>query len=426
MNNTHEQLTIKNVEQANNHPELVNYVETETKLFVTNPDVFAHYRDQAVPIEQYYLSTPDDEFSLRVRKQFLPDGPMFTADLKDRGHVRNNAIERIEIPVRDLSEEAYEFYAHSPDAAPLVQYRAFITDEMTIDFIDNFEYPIIEIETDNPERRAELLQQLEGVATNVTESGLANKELIAHTLNTTEKNRNRETLDMFTDRVIAEMVAHYVSGKNRVVVGLTGMPGSGKTTVTNRIKSKLNEYFGEAFEPVVVSTDDYHRGKTKLEAMNGGPWTAWDDPLTYDTAELARDLALMAQGHSLIRRHFDFETEEPVLDGEVTPAPFVIVEGLYAGSKELQEVRDLHFELPSSVATSIGRDIRRLVIEGRANRVFPTPESRLKYQLETALPLYLSQERPRRNGFSGCARSMASRAFMLQRIRQAESELTQQ
>ena len=212
------------------------------------------------------------------------------------------------------------------------------------------------------------------------------------------------------------MIAQYVTGKKQVVTGLTGMSGAGKTTVTKAISEKMKALIGEDYAPLVVSTDDYHFGKAYLEKAYGAPWTEWDDPRTYNTAELASDLVLMAEGQSLIRRHFDFTTEEPVFDNEVPPAAFVIIEGLYAGSKDLEDVRDLHFNLPTSVATSIGRDIRRLVIENRANRVFPTPESRLKYQLETALPLFLEQEQPRKKGFSASVRPMASRAFMLERI----------
>lgn len=416
MNNSNELLTQKNIERANTHPELVKYAEVETKLLVTNPEAFLHYRDQAVTIEQYYLSTPEDEFSLRVRKTHLPDGPRYSAELKDRGQMNNGALTRTEIAVPDLSETAFEYYAKHPLTVPLIQHRAYITPEMTIDFIDGMGQ-IIEIETPDTARRAALLSTLEGVAFDVTETGLAHKEQLAHSLHTPEKRESLESLDAFTDRVSREMVAHYVGGKNRVIVGLTGMSGSGKTSVTNLIKAKLTEQFGETFTPVVVSTDDYHRGKTKLEAMNGGPWTNWDDPRTYDTKMLAQDLMQLSDGNSIYGRHFDFGTEEPVIDKEIQPSPFIIIEGLYAGSSDLAEVRDLHFELPTSIATSIGRDVRRLIIDNRANRAFPTAKSRLKYQLEDALPLYLSQERPTRNSFCASSRPMAERVFMLQQLR---------
>lgn len=419
MIHTNEMITQKNIELANNHPELVKYAEVETKLLVTNPEAFLQYRDQAVTIEQYYLSSPEDEFSLRVRKSYLPDGPKYSAELKDRGRINNGALKRTEISVPDLSEAAFEYYARHSLTTPLMQHRAYITPEMSVDFTALGTY--VEIETPDTARRDELLTMLDGVAIDVTETGLADKEYIAYSLNSPEERKPSESLDSFTDRVAREIVAHYVSGKNQVVVGLTGMSGSGKTSVTNLIKQKLTKEFGEAFNPVVLSTDDYHRGKAKLEEMSGGPWTNWDHPLTYDTESLARDLRQLSEGHTIYGRHFDFETEEPVADQAITPSPFVIVEGLYAGSSDLIEVRDLHFELPTSIATSIGRDVRRLIIENRANRAFPTAESRLKYQLEDALPLYLEQERPTRNSFCASSRPMAERAFMLEQIRLSQS-----
>ncbi len=108
--------------------------------------------------------------------------------------------------------------------------------------------------------------------------------------------------------------------------------------------------------------------------------------------------------------------ERVVVDGEINPSPFVIVEGLYAGSPDLREVRNLHYEMPTSIATSIGRDIRRLLIENRANGSIGTPEDRLKYVMEIALPTYLKQKRPRANSFSMHSRPLAERAFMLDQL----------
>jgi uridine kinase len=415
------ELSQKNIELAKNHPELVKLHERESKLIVTHPETVEAYKSEATLIEQIYLSAPDDEFSLRVRKQVLPTGTKYTATLKDTGEVIDGARDRIEINANDISPETYDHYASNPNFARLTQRRAQVTDEMTVDFIEGFAYPIIEIETDDPLLRKEYMQQLEGTVKDLTGDRTLDKEYLAYQVSGFEKQITPESLDHFAYRIVKEMVAHYSTGKRQVVVGLTGMSGSGKTTVTRSIQDTITELFGEDYTPLVISTDDYHFGKTHLEAIYGAPWTEWDDPRTYNTAELAEDISLMAEGNSLIRRHFDFESEEVVFDEEVSASPFIIVEGLYAGSNDLKAVRDLHFTLPTSIATAVGRDVRRLVIENRANRAFPTPESRLKYQIETALPLYLSQERPTRNGFSGCARIMAERAFMLDQLRLVES-----
>jgi hypothetical protein len=210
------------------------------------------------------------------------------------------------------------------------------------------------------------------------------------------------------------MVALYVSGMGQVVVSFDGLPGAGKTTVTNGLEQSLVELYGEAMRPITLSTDDYHVGKTGLEARHGAPYTEWDTAKTYDIEQLKLDIAQLEMNLPIMKRHFDFDSEEPVFDGEISStSPFVIIEGIHAGSSNLNGVRHLHFEMPTGIATSVGRDLRRLVIENRANRVFPTPESRLRYQIETVVPAYFERERPSKKAFSACERPLAERAFML-------------
>ncbi len=415
-------ITSQNVERANTHLEFEKRREREQKLISTDPQSLEHFKASAVPIEQTYVSTPNDEFSLRVRSTYSENGVEYTATLKDRGAVVDGARDRLEINTA-ISQEAYETIANNPQYPTVRKLRAEPYKGLTIDFFPETEdgaLQIIEIEHNDPEWRAQVFEELSvltgGSLQDVTEGKQADNESLAYQFAGKEQLKSPESLDSFAEKVTAEMIARYVSGKNFVVAGLTGMSGSGKTTVTKGVQDRIVELFGEDFRPIVVSTDDYHFGKMNLEERYGAPWTEWDDPRTYNTQELAIDLAQMSNGSSLLRRHFDFATEEPVFDEEIAPSPFVIVEGLYAGSKDLEGVRDVHLELPTGIATSIGRDVRRLVIEDRANRVFPTPESRLKYQIETALPLYLSRERPGRNSFNACARPLAERAFMLARL----------
>lgn len=416
-------LTAKNFEHANNHPEFLKRREKETKLVATSPEYLETlFKKDGIRIEQTYLSNPYDEFSLRVRKTETPTGFEYTGTLKDRGAVVDGARDRLEINV-PISETAYEFYKSQPQFPEVKKIRSTIegTNEVVIDFFEDTDLQIVEVENSDPSERTALTKLVQDYAhgTLVEKTGdvSLDNEAIAHHLAGNEFLQAPESLDHFVARVTEEMVAQYVTGKNRVVVTLPGMSGSGKTTVTRGIQERIVASLGETYLPHIISTDDYHFGKQKLEETYGAPWTEWDDPRTYNTAELAHDLELVSRGSTIIRRHFDFESEEPVFDEEVTlHSPFVLIEGLYAGSKDLANVRDLQFELPTGIATSIGRDVRRLLIENRANRVFPTPESRLQYQLETATPLYLSQERVVRNAFSASSRILAERAFLLKQL----------
>lgn len=406
------EITRKNVELAKSNPELLNRHEHEVKLVPTTPEAFQEYRETATPIEQSMINAYGEEFELRVRCTYQPEGNIYTATLKDHGEIKDDYLDRLEVET-EITKEAYDYYAKQERFPTLRQLRAPVTDSLTIDFIEGEALPILELETRDPLQREAILRSLGNSVTNLSGEYDVSKNYLAHKHTSFEYTYNPEQLEVLADRIAREMVAQYVSGKNTVVVGLTGMSGSGKTTVTRFIHEAIVERFGEDFAPLVLSTDDYHFGKTHLDATYGAPWTEWDDPRTYNTAELAQDIHRLKQGQGLIRRHFSFETEEPVFDNETTGSPFVLIEGLYAGSKDLTSVRDLHFELPTGAATSIGRDIRRLFVENRANRAFPDPESRLRYQIETALPLYLAQERPGRNTFSASTRPLAERAFML-------------
>jgi uridine kinase len=413
-------LTAENVERARHNPELEKLNETEHKLTPTNPERLVElFKAAAQPIEQVYLSTPHDELSLRVRAHRTPEGINYTSTLKTRGEQVGDALQRSEIET-DISAEAYEYFENQ--GLPKVhKLRTQVMDGVHIDFYENAEEPVVvEVEHKDPEIRAYLLHVMQDMVghslVDRSHDPALTNEAIA--FKHTEHTKSPESLDVFSERVLAEMIAHYVSGKNQVVVGLTGMSGSGKTTVTQAVQERIVELYGEHMKPIVISTDDYHFGKKKLEEVYGAPYTAWDAPQTYNTAELALDLERFAEGYPLVKRHFSFQTEEPEFEENVFPAsPFVIVEGLYAGSKDLKAVRDLHFELPTGMATSVGRDVRRLVIDGRANRAFPTPQSRLRHQIETALPTYLEQQKPERNSYSASIRPMADRAFMLAALR---------
>ncbi len=417
------ELTLQNVERANRSPEFASSREREQKFVATRawPSEFL-FKHNAQPIEQIYLSSPEDEFSLRVRCVYTPAGNEYTATLKDDGEVINGARDRLEVST-PISQEAYEQYAANQQLARVHKLRTEIQDGVTVDFINGMDLPVFEVENNDVAERARLANDLQFLLNDPMIERTGDKafdnEQLAYQLSGVEYDKNPESLNDFTERVLSEMVAQYVTGKNLVVAGLTGMSGSGKTTVTKALQGRIVELYGEEFKPIVLSTDDYHFGKTKLEEAYGAPYTEWDDAKTYNTAELAFDLERLAEGTPLIKRHFDFDTEEPAFDEELPVSPFVIIEGLYAGSKDLEAVRDVHFELPTTIATSIGRDVRRLIIDNRKNRAFPTAASRLKYQVETAAPLYLAQEMPVRKGFSASTRPLGERAFMLHQLREA-------
>lgn len=414
MSEVNNEITQANVERAESTPEFQNRTEAEGKYDPLTPELFEPFRDSTQLIEQIYLSHPLEEFSLRLRALDTPQGIQYSAALKNKGTQVKGRLKRFEIPVEDLSPVVYDFYASQVQFPKIYQHRAEPFPGVAVDFIDGRELPMIEVESIH---NGEFLDTFGDHLINRSHDKEMQKEWIAHQMAGPEAIRpSFETNESFVDRVMRDMIAHYTTGNNHVVVGFSGMSGSGKSTMTRLLQQKLRETFGEEYEPLVISTDDYHFGKKWLEQTYGIGYEDWDAPRTYNTAALAHDLHRLARGEAIPGGHFDFASEEVVFDHMIEPRPFVIIEGLYAGSPDLASVRTLHYEIPTGIATSIGRDIRRLVIDQRANRVFPSPEARLRYQLETALPLYLSQERPRHNSFSASARPLAERAFLLARL----------
>lgn len=410
------QITQENIEQARNRPEFQSRREREQTFFASTPGLLDAFRPSALPYESVYLSHPDEEFSLRVRASHTPEGPVYTATLKDEGEMHDGSLDRLEINT-PISEEAYESYSNNPTFPSVKFLRAEPLPGVSIDFIEGLENPQVEYESKEGDVEPSFMSLLRSGLVDMSGEKSVRKENIAHSLHSNETLKPAgETLEHFAHRVFNDMVGSYVSGQKQVVVGLSGMSGSGKSTAVRALVERFSETFGDEFTPIVLSSDDYHRGKKWLEETYGAPWTNWDDPRVYNTAELANDIERLAEGQLVYRKHFDFASEEVVFDDEITPSPFIIVEGLYAGSPDLKSVRHLHYDIPTGIATSVGRDVRRLVLENRANGSIATPEARLRYQLEIALPTYLEQHRPGRTSFSAYCPPLAQRAFLLQKL----------
>ncbi len=411
-------LSQKNFELSRTNPELLKRREKEQKLVPRDPHYFDAFKDLGVAIEQVYLSHPSEEFSLRVRAAYKPEGTKYTATLKDAGEVIDGNLDRMEVET-EIDAETFTFYQSNPDYPRVRKIRTELADGLTIDFVEGLEAPLIEKETSEDPTGQQFVDAFqEGLIDKTGDSSVLN-ESIAHSLHEKETLLPKsESIDSLVDRIVTEAVTQYSLGHQQVVLGISGMSGSGKSTVAREVEKTLVEAFGESFQPLTLSSDDYHRGKKWLEATYGAPWTNWDDPRVYHTAELAEDLKKLANGETIRRKHFDFATEEVIYDEEVSTRPFVIVEGLFAGSPDLNPVRHLHFEVPGGVATSIGRDVRRLMLAGRANGSIGSPESRLRYQMEKAVPTYTAQERPRRNSFAAYTRPLAERAFLLDKLRE--------
>lgn len=396
----------ENLEINNKFEQLEASYETERKFVPNNPELFEQYRGYAEKeITQVYLSNPSDEYSLRLRQSVEDGKTSYSATLKDRGDITPDGLRRpkVEIPI---NKETYDFYSQSSEAV-LHKTRAEPLPGVTVDWIEGLPVPIIEIENVGyNEEASNLLALMQADMREVTESGVANNESLAYTLNHLDY---PPAPNLEIETILGDIEAFKKMGKKNIVLSLAGRSGSGKTTITRSVAEALAEQYGAA--PIVISTDDYHRGKHYLERTYGAPWTNWDVGEVYDTAELARDIERLQRHEVVQSRSFDFATQEPLRGRSHDPNPIIIIEGIHAGTSDLAKVRDIHFEIPTTFATSLGRDIGRLLQKDRSNESIGTPEDRLKYMLEVGEPTYRTFERPRRNRFSSSVRPLGSTAI---------------
>jgi uridine kinase len=106
------------------------------------------------------------------------------------------------------------------------------------------------------------------------------------------------------------------------VIGIAGGTGSGKTTITDALASRLGA--------AVIRIDDYYRPYDHLtfserERIN------FDAPESIDHHLLLEHLSLLTSGQSIEIPKYDFSRHTRAVYGEVvTPKPVVIVEGLFA------------------------------------------------------------------------------------------------
>ena len=143
-----------------------------------------------------------------------------------------------------------------------------------------------------------------------------------------------------------------------MVIGIAGGTGSGKTTLTK----KLKERFGP--DVSVIYHDNYykrHEGMTYEERSK----LNYDHPDAFDTERLVRDLITLRSGESIQCPVYDYtvhnRSDKTV---EVKPTRVVIVEGiLIFENKPLRDLMDIKIFVDTDADVRILRRILRDVKE---------------------------------------------------------------
>ena len=144
-----------------------------------------------------------------------------------------------------------------------------------------------------------------------------------------------------------------------LVIGIAGGTGSGKTTVTQKILSRL-----DAHAVAVLRHDYYYKD---LGAFNGTPASAvnFDHPHALETSLLIEHLARLKEGKAIRRPLYDFTTYRRLPESElVEPRRIIIVEGiLIFAERALRELMEIKIFVDTDADERLLRRLKRDLIE---------------------------------------------------------------
>lgn len=377
-------MTVETLKKNTEFEQIIHH-ETERKLLPVFPENLAELRSDAMPIEQFYLSHPDEPFSLRFRETFRDGALCYEATLKDHGEITADGIERLEVEVA-IPSELYTTYFDEHTTPVLRKLRSEPAPGVVVDF---FEDGSVQVETEQPANLTEFIARYGNNFMDISGDHIGNNEWRAH-LSFRRLHEGHEALapaeDLTSQTIVNDVLARRSAAGGPVIVHIGGRSGSGKSTIVREVEHSLAEL---GLTSSVLSTDDYHRGTTWLRNYNHGQiWTHWDDPIVYDTATMARDLAALQRGEVIPARTIDWTIAEPIEVGTLTMPDILLIEGIYANSLEIIGADDLTYEMTTPLATCIGR---RLLRDLRERPQFADPSDSLLYMLTEAEPAYRAQ-----------------------------------
>lgn len=164
-----------------------------------------------------------------------------------------------------------------------------------------------------------------------------------------------------------------------VIIGIAGGTGSGKTTLTERLRDR----FG-AEEVSVINHDSYYKRHDELPFEKRCKLN-YDHPDSFDTALLVKHLQALRQGQTVAVPVYDYtihnRSEQTV---PIHPAPVIIVEGiLIFASPELCDLMDLKVFVDTDADVRI---LRRIVRDVKARG--RTLDSVVSQYLTTVKPMH--------------------------------------
>lgn len=141
---------------------------------------------------------------------------------------------------------------------------------------------------------------------------------------------------------------------NTMVLGIAGGTGSGKTTLTKRLK----ERFGDQIS--VISHDNYYKRQDEL-TYEQRCLTNYDHPNAFETELMVEHIKALKAGETVLCPVYDFSQHNRSDDFiQIHPAPVILVEGiLIFASPELCDLMDIKVFVDTDADVRILRRIVR-------------------------------------------------------------------
>lgn len=172
----------------------------------------------------------------------------------------------------------------------------------------------------------------------------------------------------------------------KLVIGIAGGTGSGKTSVTNKILERIHQ----TENVVVIQHDSYYRDISEYGGKSPDQIN-FDHPDSLDTSLLVRHIKELKNGITVDQPLYNFATHSRMTETRrLEPKEIIIVEGiLIFASAEMRDVFDVKIFIDTDADERLLRRLKRDIVE-RGRSI----ESVMKQYVSTVKPMHLEFVEP--------------------------------